>query len=345
MDEIVKTLRAVDAAIDGLCPCGAEPRPGSVYCSPDCEPTHRGPDTDAPYLGGPHAARWRPDLVAAFDESGLTLLGGHHRDDTGLDYCVFTRGADDDAHLRVDDGHRFVGMDVPWSELEVAGVTGVFRRLERELTDRRRLDPDQPAVDPWDLGYYEWIRRAAAFSARVDEAALGFSQFGQRLAEAAAAVETEQAEQSVLSGGADPRAEGAVFWLPQVTDPQAPTLAELTRGVELGRGFTVNRIVLDETRVARPERESAAARFRELGGQIVAAGTSAIAAFRALPAVTRRAIGAERDRAALRAVCVDEAMYQRAVGFAGSAGITAGQMAEHVAAGRYTEHGWSNPYG
>ncbi|GAA0528624.1 hypothetical protein GCM10010172_06520 [Paractinoplanes ferrugineus] len=33
-------LDLTDRPTDGLCPCGADPRPGSPYCSWDCEPTH-----------------------------------------------------------------------------------------------------------------------------------------------------------------------------------------------------------------------------------------------------------------------------------------------------------------
>ncbi|MFJ1539311.1 hypothetical protein ACIODS_12280 [Micromonospora chalcea] len=40
-------LSRIDNSLANLCPCGADPRPGSPYCGPDCEPT---------------PMRWRPDL-------------------------------------------------------------------------------------------------------------------------------------------------------------------------------------------------------------------------------------------------------------------------------------------
>lgn len=145
---MAEILEQIDATVDGRCPCGADPRPGSAYCSADCEPTHRGPDTDAPWSGPRTAARWRPDLVTAFDDTGLTLLDSTRRDDTGLDYRIYTDPGSDLAFLRVDDGHRFVGLHMPWSELEASGPSEPFRRLERELSDRRRLGPEPGHAEP-----------------------------------------------------------------------------------------------------------------------------------------------------------------------------------------------------
>lgn len=42
-------LGRIDATVDGLCPCGAEPAPGSAWCSEDCRPV---PGAGALYLGG-----------------------------------------------------------------------------------------------------------------------------------------------------------------------------------------------------------------------------------------------------------------------------------------------------
>ncbi|GAB7044881.1 hypothetical protein JCM9534A_00060 [Catenuloplanes indicus JCM 9534] len=50
--------------IDGLCPCGAEPRADDPYCSDDCRPTHRGPDTTW------SAMRWRPAPVGSIARAG-----------------------------------------------------------------------------------------------------------------------------------------------------------------------------------------------------------------------------------------------------------------------------------
>ena len=144
----------LDAAIDGRCPCGADPAPGSAYCSDDCRPTHRGPDTDAPWLGGSHAARWRPDLVTAFDESDLRLVTELTAEDR-READVMDRGAsgftwrgyrhrDGRYFVRVDDGHRWVGAFT--ASREDAG-RAMRERLERELSDRRRLDPEPPTED------------------------------------------------------------------------------------------------------------------------------------------------------------------------------------------------------
>lgn len=58
----MELLDRIDRAVDGLCPCGADPRPNSAYCSPDCEPTHRGEHTTSDIDGT--AMRWRPALAA-----------------------------------------------------------------------------------------------------------------------------------------------------------------------------------------------------------------------------------------------------------------------------------------
>lgn len=46
-------LGRIDAAVAGRCPCGADPAPGSAWCSEDCRPSHEGPDTF-----GSDAMRW-----------------------------------------------------------------------------------------------------------------------------------------------------------------------------------------------------------------------------------------------------------------------------------------------
>ncbi|GAA0494917.1 hypothetical protein Ade02nite_19500 [Paractinoplanes deccanensis] len=55
---MVNVLDTIDRATDGLCPCGAEPREGSAYCSYDCEPTHLRCDTDTS-THGPYAGAYR----------------------------------------------------------------------------------------------------------------------------------------------------------------------------------------------------------------------------------------------------------------------------------------------
>jgi hypothetical protein len=52
----------IDRAITGVCPCGAGPRPGSIYCCDDCVPTHRGEDT-----------------TSDRDGTAMRMNAGHHR--------------------------------------------------------------------------------------------------------------------------------------------------------------------------------------------------------------------------------------------------------------------------
>src|SRR5690606_7798192 len=61
-----------------LCPCGAPARPGSRYCSPDCEPTHIAWDTG----WDPSAARWRPDMpLEDWDDLDLEQVDSWPHDD------------------------------------------------------------------------------------------------------------------------------------------------------------------------------------------------------------------------------------------------------------------------
>ncbi len=161
-------LLAIDRALDGLCPCGADPPPGSVYCGDDCTPTHVADDTDRSDPGehGPQSTpmRWRPDLVTAVDDSDLILEAafpvGH------LNGQIFEYPGSDNLHLRLDDGYRFVGTDVT---LDQAGdpnvppglrreLDPIWDRLHRELGNSRHLEPD---MDPWaDVGE-RWQRPTA----------------------------------------------------------------------------------------------------------------------------------------------------------------------------------------
>ncbi|GFJ79505.1 hypothetical protein [Phytohabitans houttuyneae] len=142
-------LGRIDAAVDGLCPCGAEPREGSAYCSSDCEPTHisRDTDTNGPgQVSGQHgvatAMRWRPDLVLDAPDEDLTPIGVGERLNVGdgLFRSAFRR-ADGTVHLRLDDGHRFVGCDIPAGAEVPAAYGEAWERLERELTNHRHLVP------------------------------------------------------------------------------------------------------------------------------------------------------------------------------------------------------------
>lgn len=138
----------------GLCPCGATPRPGSPYCGPDCEPTHISRDTDTRQSG--HYAtpmRWRPDLVTAADDTDLIPIGSERIGYTGPHRSqIFERASDHTAwHLRLDDGHRFVGCDLtdmgarqdPITVEQVARIHDTWQRLERELGNTRHLEPDE----------------------------------------------------------------------------------------------------------------------------------------------------------------------------------------------------------
>ena len=86
--------------------------------------------------------------------------------------------------------------------------------------------------------------------------------------------------------------------------------------------------------------------IRRVGEQIASAGAGAIAAYSMLPEATRRAIEAavqaESDRVALRAVCTDEAMYERALDTARERGWSVSSMLAAVVNGIYTESGWTS---
>lgn len=190
-----KTLTAVDNAVAGLCPCGAQPRPGSAYCSEDCRPSHVGPDTDAWRDGGPTGMRWRPDLVTAFDDSGLVLDWERAFSAAGL-VCRTYRSDDGRLFARLDDGHRWVGMWLADSDTDtVRGADQMWDRLERELSDCRRLDPTPEYGPPVPL---------AALGVSAEELAAGLEQVGR------------------------------LVWMPNPpADPDNPTMAELDSGVDL----------------------------------------------------------------------------------------------------------------
>lgn len=158
-------LDLIDNATDGLCPCGGEPRPGSIYCSEDCVPNHHGAHTTSDIDGT--AMRWRPDLVTEDldeDTPGRVLVDERRRGpfrartyaDTPLDriYC------------RLDDGNRYVGLYVAAETAEEEGLERTWARLERELTDRRRVEAGPVPARTWSppfaeddrLRICEWLR-------------------------------------------------------------------------------------------------------------------------------------------------------------------------------------------
>jgi hypothetical protein len=138
-------LDRIDAALDGLCPCGATPQPGSAYCGDDCTPTHRADDTTSDTDGT--AMRWRPDLVTGADDTGLTLIGTPQRIGR-YTARVFRRDGTNQVHLRLDDGHRWVGVDIDRvSEADYEDLCEQkWHALMRQLTNVRLADPN---TDPW----------------------------------------------------------------------------------------------------------------------------------------------------------------------------------------------------
>ncbi|MEV5819282.1 hypothetical protein AB0L22_08915 [Micromonospora haikouensis] len=164
-------LDRIDATLDNLCPCGATPRPGSPYCGPDCEPTHISRDTDTRQSG--HYAtpmRWRPDLINEADDTNLTRVTafgdqrgcytGHHN------ASVYEYTNRPGWHLRLDDGHRYVGLDLSEEQvLTTSDLTALLRdmwaRLERELGNTRHIEPND---DPWAdvMGYPNRWRHLSA---------------------------------------------------------------------------------------------------------------------------------------------------------------------------------------
>ncbi len=142
-------LDLLDHAIDGLCPCGADPRPDSAYCSDDCVPnyhgTHTSSDTDGTQM------RWRPDLVTAVDDSDLQLIEQRRRGSRTA--SAYWRRGGTLMHLRLDDGHRYVGCDVDTSTLHGYDGTPLWDHPKWEALERE-LGPDPAyrfdgSADPW----------------------------------------------------------------------------------------------------------------------------------------------------------------------------------------------------
>lgn len=135
----------IDATLDGKCPCGGEPRPGSAYCCDDCVPTHICDDTDTSGPGAfgaqSTAMRWRPDLVSEVDDSRLTLISQFRRGPYNAQ--LFAIADSDSVHCRLDDGNRFVGCDADGHQT-TEGLEPVWDRLERELGNGRHVE-----ADPW----------------------------------------------------------------------------------------------------------------------------------------------------------------------------------------------------
>jgi hypothetical protein len=145
----------LDRAIAGLCPCGAEPAEHyAPYCGYDCVPNIVSDDTDSGGPGSrpagwspPTPMRWLPGLVSDVDDTGLQARSPRRR--RGPFWAeTFDRQGQDRVHLRLDDGCRFVGVDVPLEDPDTFGerCERAWNRLEAELTDQRRAEPgSEPA--------------------------------------------------------------------------------------------------------------------------------------------------------------------------------------------------------
>ncbi|GIM88879.1 hypothetical protein [Paractinoplanes toevensis] len=201
-------LTDLDRAIAGSCPCGAEPRPDSPYCSYDCEPNWRGDDTISDVDRTP--MRWRPDLVT--EAENLPLLDSYRR---GQHHAqVFDRPGTDRIHLRLDDGHRFVGCDIQAGDNE--GQEAAWARLERELGNRRHLEPAED--DAWADIAANACSCGCDGDWRMSESEIRVAshpRFPQWLAQAVERAEEHQRSIVVAqSRAADPRARGTVFIAP-----------------------------------------------------------------------------------------------------------------------------------
>lgn len=179
------TLSRIDAVLENLCPCGAQPREGSGYCGYDCEPSHISTHTDVRETGEfATPMRWRPDLVSAADDSGLRLLEGERNGYTGRRNATVYERTPDVWHLRLDDGHRFVGCDIdvttftnPTGEniLDLAFVgrmRDAWERLERELGNSRHTEPD-----PWAGVINAYLEATHSALAAMDSYVLGESAY------------------------------------------------------------------------------------------------------------------------------------------------------------------------
>lgn len=206
MDDV---LTAIDRATSGLCPCGADPRDGSAYCSDDCVPNYRGVHTSSDTDGT--QMRWRPDLVTEVDDSGMELIHEFRRGRFHAQAFVYGHDAQPAGHLRLDDGHRFVSVNVDDQALS-GNLNDIWDRLERELTDSQYAEPDPWADANWRLTDSE-IRLVTN------------PAFHRRLSEAVDRVEEEVFATGVArSGEADPRLRGSVFVAPVEADLRNPSV-------------------------------------------------------------------------------------------------------------------------
>lgn len=161
MNDIINTI---DAAVSEICACGCglplpADGPSAWFLDDSCQRRwHEARTTDPHRVRGStdvaaDQARWRPDLVdTPIDEHlvpAVEALLPRWQYRGSFNGAIFWRTDQQDVwHLQLDDGHRRVGLDVE-ALADPDVVAEVWRRLERELGDPRRLaapDPDDAII-------------------------------------------------------------------------------------------------------------------------------------------------------------------------------------------------------
>ncbi|WP_250029762.1 hypothetical protein [Paractinoplanes maris] len=223
-------LDRIQRDLDGLCPCGAPPHDGSAYCSEDCVPNHRAEDTTSDTDGT--QMRWRPDLVTEVDDSDLLNLGSVTWYDGRFNARLYQRGIPERPnhlvwHLRLDDGNRYVGLDLhnisdTLDADHESRMAHAWARLERELSDRRRLDPD-----PWAHAEDPWADIMRQYEEIIDDYVLGAARQAARAGESL----TIQLDNS--DGVFQPVDSAAVRWsllnwFPTLPDTDARSIFRIT---------------------------------------------------------------------------------------------------------------------
>lgn len=340
-------LEQIDATVEGRCAgpdCSAQltdQSSSAYFCSSTCQEiwqrrqVGRPSPGSAPVRGSgyvpPDQARWRPGLVAEaaaldpdLDPNLELIVEQPHRD--GMTTRWYRYPATGRQHLRLDDGHRFVGADIP-EDADALAQAELLGRLERELTDPRRLDLEPGRSEPAP------IMRVGdrVYDERDRPALIAWLCANGLVPEEVPAGQTVSIDGDMLILDCFTRdSEGNLLAQPvsvPLRQPPPEPRSDLLR--RMGEAFD---------RVLRVTARATEA-FRRMGEAIA----SSAAAFRSLPSVTQEAIRAESDRAALRAICTDEAMYEQALDAARERGWSVRQMFEAVTAGRYTEQGWAEP--
>lgn len=152
-------LDQIDAALDNLCGHCSQPIPpqsvSAYFCNDGCQQAwHHARSTRpaevyyrqdaAPYPGGP--MDWAPGLVTV-DPGPDLVRPGEVPDELAyrgsrFTATVYRRISRPVWHLRLDDGHRYVGLDlVDDGALDAEAAARTWRRLERELADQSRVEP------------------------------------------------------------------------------------------------------------------------------------------------------------------------------------------------------------